>query len=175
MKKKLYSAFMLMLLAAVLLSGCMNRGDESAVEPTSTPNYMPQGNAAANRPQAVPLGAQSTAGAAFDWTANAAQIEAKIARISEISEARVVTTGNTALVGVVFDPAYRGEMTERIREMVAAEVMAADPQITTVAVTADQDDVEDVYEISERSGLGREMDTLKDDINEIVRNATTLR
>ena len=53
--------------------------------------------------------------------------------------------------------------------------MAADPQITTVAVTADDDDVEDVYEISDRLMLGREMDTLKDDINEIVRNATTLR
>ena len=114
-------------------------------------------------------------GMGFDWTANAAQIESRIAQISEISEARVVVTGNTALVGVRFDQAYRGEMTERIREMVAAEVMAADPGITTVAVTADGDDVEDIYELSERTMLGRDMDTLKDDINEIVRNATTLR
>ena len=44
-----------------------------------------------------------------------------------------------------------------------------------MAVTADEDDVEDVYEISERTLAGREMDTLKEDINEIVRNATTLR
>ena len=87
----------------------------------------------------------------------------------------MVVTGNTALVGVKFNQAYQGEMTERIREMVAAEIMAADPEITTVAVTADEDDVEDVYEISERTLAGREMDTLKEDINEIVRNATTLR
>ena len=78
-------------------------------------------------------------------------------------------------MGVRFDQAYRGDMTERIREMVAAEVMAADPKITTVAVTADDDDVEDIYEISDRTAAGREMDSLKDDINEIVRNATTLR
>ena len=111
----------------------------------------------------------------YDWSTGAAQIEARLRQISEISDARVVVTGNTALVGVRFDTAYRGEMTERIREMVAAEIMAADPQITTVAVTADGDDVEEIYELSDRTLAGREMDTLKDDINEIVRNATTLR
>ena len=45
----------------------------------------------------------------------------------------------------------------------------------SVAVTADDDDVEDIYEISDRTADGREMDSLKDDIKEIVRNATTLR
>lgn len=168
MKKQL--VIVLVLLAALMTAGCMNRGGEDAAEPTSTPGYMPQGSAATAMPDAT-MGTD----AAFDWTANAARIEAQIAQISEIREARVVTAGDTALVGVKFDPAYRGEMTERIREMVAAEVMAADPGITTVAVTADADDVEDVYEISERTALGREMDTLKDDIQEIVRNATTLR
>ena len=106
---------------------------------------------------------------------NAARIEGQINRISEIAESRVVVAEDTALVGVKFDSAYKGEMTERIREMVAAEVMAADPEITTVAVTAAEDDVEDIYEISERTLAGREMDSLKEDIQEIVRNATTLR
>ena len=176
MKRVLFFAIALMMLAALLLGGCSARGNESRVEPTSTPDYMPRSNNSAAAPDtAMQPGNGTGSEAGFDWTANAAQIEARIGQISEISEARVVTTGNTALVGVKFDPAYRGEMTERIREMVAAEVMAADPKITTVAVTADEDDVEDVYEISERSMLGREMDTLKDDINEIVRNATTLR
>ena len=172
MKKKLYCGFVLAMAAALMLTGCMNKGDESRVEPTATPGYMPQNNVV--NATAAP-GARATAQAEFDWTANAAQIESRIGQISEISEARVVTTGNTALVGVKFDPAYRGEMTERIREMVAAEVMAADPKITTVAVTADGEDVEEVYALSERSLMGREMDTLKDDIQEIVRNATTLR
>ena len=169
MKKQL--VIVLVLLAALMTAGCMNRGGEDAAEPTSTPSYMPQDSSAATAMPGATMGTDT----AFDWTANAARIEAQIAQISEIREARVVTTGDTALVGVKFDPAYRGEMTERIREMVAAEVMAADPGITTVAVTADADDVEDVYEISERTTLGREMDTLKDDIQEIVRNATTLR
>lgn len=168
MKKKLFFVLAMILIAGAALAGCMNRGEEGIVEPAPSPNYMPQGTTVENS-------AARQAEARFDWSTGAAQIEARLRQISEISDARVVVTGNTALVGVRFDNAYRGEMTERIREMVAAEIMAADPQITTVAVTADGDDVEEIYELSDRTLAGREMDTLKDDINEIVRNATTLR
>lgn len=167
MKRSLFFAIALILIMGAALSGCMNRTEEGKVEASPAPNYMPQG--------VVGQPAVQETRAAYDWTRNAAQIEGRIRQISEISEARIVTTGNTALVGVKFDNAYRGDMTERIREMVAAEIMAADPNITTVAVTADKDDVEEIYEISERSTLGKELDDLRDDISEIVRNATTLR
>ena len=166
--ERVICAAALVLLAGLALAGCMNRTQERPVQVAPSLSYMPQGVTA--QP-----GATQNNQSGFDWTANAAQIENRINRISEIADARVVVTGNTALVGVRFDQAYRGDMTERIREMVAAEVMAADPKITTVAVTADDDDVEDIYEISDRTAAGREMDSLKDDINEIVRNATTLR
>ena len=150
------------LAVGALTAGCMNR-DSGNVEPQPTADYAPQG------------AATQTAPASFDWTKNAAQIEAQLAQISEISQARVVVTGNTALVGVKFDSAYQGEMTERIREMVAAKVMAADPQITTVAVTSDEEDVNRVYELSDSALAGRNLDDVTNDINEIVRNATTLR
>ena len=166
--KRMFLALALILVAGVTVTGCMNRSGNETTQPAPTADYMPQ-VATTDSPGATRSAER------FDWTRNAAQIEARLSQISEISEARVVVTGNTALVGVKFNQAYQGEMTERIREMVAAEILAADPQITTVAVTADEDDVEDVYEISERTLAGREMDTLKEDINEIVRNATTLR
>ena len=170
--KRVFFAVLLVVAVSVAATGCMNRVEEGKVNaspsPAPSPNYMPQGVAG-------DTGAARQTTTRFNWNNDAAQIENRIGQISEISEARVVVTGDTALVGVKFNPPYRGEMTERIREMVAAEVMAADPEITTVAVTADEDDVEDIYEISERSMLGREMDTLKEDIQEIVRNATTLR
>lgn len=168
--KKLFFAAVLIVAVSIAATGCMNRVEEGMVDasPAPSPNYMPQGTTSE-------AGAARQTTTRFNWTNDAAQIEARIGQISEISEARVVVTGNTALVGVKFNQAYRGEMTERIREMVAAEVMAADPEITTVAVTAAADDVEDIYEISERTLAGREMDSLKEDIQEIVRNATTLR
>ena len=181
--KRMYLVFALVLVIGVTATGCMNqsgggmlldsnRGGSTA-QPSPSPSYMPQGMTGSQS-----SGNRSAAGAAssrFDWAKSAAQVEARLGQISEISEARVVVTGNTALVGVKFDRAYQGEMTERIREMVAAEVMAADPQITTVAVTADGDDVDSVYDLSERLSLGKDLDTLKEDIEEIVRNATTLR
>ena len=111
----------------------------------------------------------------FDWANGAADIEKAIARISEVADARVVVTNSTALVGVKFDNAYKGEITERIREMVAAEVLRADPNIQTVAVTASEDDVNKVYELSEQIRSGRTADELSAEINAIVRNATTLR
>lgn len=111
----------------------------------------------------------------FDWANGAAEIEKAISRISEISDARVVVTNTTALVGVKFDNAYKGELTERIREMVAAEVLRADPAIQTVAVTSAAEDVQKVYGLSEQIRSGRTADELSADINAIVRNATTLR
>ena len=165
--KRMFLVLALILVVGVTVTGCMNQSGDETLQSAPTADYMPQG--ATGQPSATQTANR------FDWTRNAAQIEARLAQISEISEARVVVNGNTALVGVKFNQAYQGEMTERIHEMVAAEVMAADPEIATVAVTADEDDVEDVYEISERTLAGREMDTLKEDINEIVRNATTLR
>lgn len=111
----------------------------------------------------------------FDWANGAADIEKAIARISEIADARVVVTNTTALVGVQFDNAYKGELTERIREMVAAEVLKADPAIQTVAVTSAEGDVKKVYDLSEQIRSGRTADELSADINAIVRNATTLR
>jgi len=168
--------FMIKILAAAVLmalmlaaGGCMDRSatKPGKVGPSPTVNFMP-------RDQGAESSAQNSA-AAFDWSKNAAGIEAKINQISEISESRVVVDGDTALVAVKFAPEYRGEMTERIREMVAAEIMAADPKIQTVAVTADNDDVEDVFDIAEDLLSGANAAEIKDDINEIVRNATTLR
>ena len=112
---------------------------------------------------------------AFDWANGAADIEKAIGQISELSDARVVVTNSTALVGVRFDNAYKGELTERIREMVAAEVLKADPSIQTVAVTSNTEDVAKVYDLADQVRAGRTADELSSEINAIVRNATTLR
>ena len=113
--------------------------------------------------------------APFDWANGAADTETAISRLSEISEARVVVVDSTALVGVKFDNAYKGQMTERIREMVAAEVLKVDPSIQTVAVTAADEDVRKVYALSDEIRAGRTASERAADINALGRNATTLR
>ena len=178
--------------AAMMLSltACMNTKNEPAattapvVPATSQPNA---GVAATSAPQADATGSgfmpDATDGmtgtqgtnAMFDWKTNAPEIEAKINQISEISESRVIVSGETALVGVKFDSAYQGEMTERIREMIAQVVNEADPAIKTVAVTAEQADVDAVYGYSDQIRSGQDGNSLMADIERIIGNATTLR
>lgn len=169
MKLNLKTVFLIFTLTAALalsVAGCAGNGNEAAkTTPTPAADFVPEGNDAESSAQR----------AAFDWTKNASDVEARINQISEISESRVVVSGNTALAAVKFSSEYRGEITERIREMVAAEIMAVDPQIKTVAVTADNDDVNSVFDIAEDLLSGANVEELKNDINEIVRNATTLR
>jgi hypothetical protein len=86
-----------------------------------------------------------------------------------------VVTGNTALVGVVFTPQYKGEMTQRIRDMIAGEVMNADPSIQVVAVTAEPQDVATIQKLAQQQRSGASTDQLKTEVEGIVRNATTLR
>lgn len=156
------TVFIAMALAiAALTAGCMSAGDElRATQP-------PQSAVTAEPTNAVE--------AAFDWHTGAQDVENAIMQLSEIRDARVVIAGNTALVGVKFDDAYKGEMTERIREMVAGEVKRADSSIQTVAVTNETDDVAGIFDISDKVRGGRRFDEFKDDVNSIVRNATTMR
>lgn len=161
------------------MTACMNNGGNVAPQQTTRTDFMPEATNMttdnANNMNVNNVVGATQAPVAFDWLTGSGQVEANVNRISEISDCRVVTAGTTALVGVRFTSAYQGEMTERIREMVAAEVMKADPSIQTVAVTAEEDDVEDVYEIAEELRNGKPAESVADDINEIVRNATTLR
>lgn len=171
--KKMIAAAAVLIAVCAMLAGCMTGGNVG-VQPEPTADFMPR--TTNNAPGSAANGSVAAENnARFDWMRNAAQIESQINRISEIAESRVVVSGDTALVGVKFDGAYKGEMTERIREMIAGEVMAADPQIATVAVTAYGDDVEDIYELADQMANKRDLDDLKEEVNEIVRNATTLR
>lgn len=148
------------------LTGCMSAGDEDRTEVTAAPTQQPVVTAEATaRP------------AAFDWNSESKNVEDAIVQLSEIKEARVAIDGDTALVGVRFDDAYKGEMTDRIREMIAGVVQKADPRIKTVAVTAEENDVNSIFDIAGRvaSGAGDVFEDFGEDIKKIVNNVTTMR
>ena len=157
--------------ACLALTACMNNGSVRPQATTQT-NYVPE---ATNNPAATDMAQNTQEPTTFDWVTGAGQIEANVNKISEIEDSRVVVDSSTALVAVRFTDAYQGEVTERIREMGAAEVMKADPSIQTVAVTAEENDVTTVYDLAERSRAGNAIEEMGDKIAEIVRNATTLR
>lgn len=165
------------------LSGCMRSNNEpqttapeATVMPSTTDGLMPvETNAPDGAVGATDAPEGGVVGERFDWKAKAALVENRINLFSEIAESRVVAYEQTALVGVRFANQYKGEMTQRIRDMIAGEVMAADANIQVVAVTADTADVETIYELADRMKTGVDEATLREDIDKIVRNATTLR
>ena len=154
---KVLSIALLAVAVSAGLTACMNDGGTTA--PQQTTGFMPETTAAPNADMTA-----TQPPVAFDWVTGSGAVEASVNRISEISDCRVVAAGTTALVGVKFTNAYQGDLTERIRQMVAAEVVKAEPE-----------DVNRVYEISEALRAGSPADSQTDAINEIVRNATTLR
>jgi Mn2+/Fe2+ NRAMP family transporter len=186
LKKGLLFTMMLAALS-LALTGCFRSTTEVTPTPTPVPlvtgavgaTVMPgasllPGQTLVPGGVAVP-GAATTAGQPFDWPTKAATIENRINMFSEIQECSIVTAGNTALVGVVFTPQYKGEMTQRIRDMIAGEVMAADPSIQVVAVTSEAQDVATIQKLSQQQRSGANPEQLKTQVETIVRNATTLR
>lgn len=171
------------LLLALLLAGCMNAGNRTTdhpneAEPSGVPyvGTAPEGTTTAaptQQPVDERQGAQNAPVEPFDWKASVGQVQDRINQFSEIAESTVVVSGNTALVGVKFDPQYRGELTERIRQMIAGVVMSFDAQVQTVAVTAESEDVETVRELSEKMAQGDES-AARTEMDKIIRNTTTL-
>lgn len=162
------------LAGALMLAGCMNTGGrvtpdmENSVQPQYT---MQPGMNATNQPGI----SMPDVSAAFDWLTGGNTVEQKINMLSEIQQSRIVVNGSTALVGVTFANQYKGEMTQRIHDMVAGEVQAADAAIQTVAVTAEKEDVDKINEIADKLASGTPVSELEGDIDAIIRNVTTIQ
>ncbi len=166
--RKCLSIFACVLALSVALCGCMNAGLRDGSN-TATPTP------AATDGASVMPNSTSIVTAAFDWIKNAGSVEQKINLLSEIESSRVVVTGSTALVGVTFASQYQGEMTSRIRDLVASEVQQADPAIKTVAVTSEKEDVDKINDIADRMAKGTPESELEPEIDTIVRNVTTMQ
>ena len=95
--------------------------------------------------------------------------------MSEIEQSRVVTTGSTALVGVTFAKEYKGEMTQRIQNLIAGIVEEADPNIQVVAVTSEKEDVDKINAIADKLGGGALDADAAAQTDTIVRNVTTMQ
>lgn len=191
--RKFFVLWAAMTVLALTLTGCMGATNRPEATPevtlapvttempqvtsAPTPNVTPEATGSASTAPESSASAQPTGAASepFDWMSQGEQVEQRIDQLSEISSSRVVVNGDAALVAVEFSNQYQGELTQRIRDMVAGEVMAADPNIKSVAVTAEAEDVKSVGDLANKIKNGTAVQDLKDDIDKIIRNVTTLR
>ncbi len=169
-------------MVCAVLAGCMNAG--ARVTPDAEPSGRPEDSVmpGVDFGESMSPGADGMEGAGraglpapFDWLGMGASVQDKINMLSEIQESRIIVNGNTALVGVVFAGQYQGEMTSRIRDMIAGEIQKADANIQTVAVTAEQEDVRKINEIADKIAAGTPVSELEGEIDSIVRNMTTIQ
>jgi len=167
-----------MVLCAVLLctvlSGCMSESDNGGtadMQPSTAPemSFVPQQNPTGMRSE------NTGEAAAFDWRTRGSEIEQRLNMISEIQSSRVVVSEGTALVGITFTNLYQGELTGRIRDMIAGQIQEADPSVQTVAVTAQAEDVARIQSIADQIASGTPVSQLQGEIDSIVRNLTTIQ
>ena len=70
--------------------------------------------------------------------------------LSEVDDASVVAMGNKALIGLTFEPAYQGELDDRIRNMVLNRVQAVSKGVTEIHVTTDKAQKEAIDELEDK-------------------------
>lgn len=169
--KKVWVTFVVLsLVLIVALSGCM-RSNEVVPQQTAYP-----GADATTTPTGTAAPSNETVQDTFDWKTRANVVEKRINLFSEISDCRIVAMDQTALVGVKFTNQYKGEITQRIRDMIAGEIMAADNRIQVVAVTAEPGDVATIFSLSDQlQTTGVNEEELRTQMDKIVKSATTLR
>ena len=160
-RKKISMVLFLCLAIALVMTACMSKtGTDENPMTTPVASATPSGT-----PQAT-----GEAQGAFDWLVHGEKVEENLSKISEISQARVIVDSDTALVAVKFNPAYKGELTDRIRDMIANEIKKADPRVKNVSVTADENAVTKTYALSDRMRAGEGIETLKKDIEDVLRS-----
>ena len=176
--KKIGLVAVMVLTMSIVLAGCFNSAtqpteipDETLVptvttEPTTT--LVPETTT-------VPEGTPVPIVAPFDWIAQGNTVTSRINMFSEIAESTIVTSEQTALVGVQFTGTYKGEMTQRIKDMIAGEIMGSDTAITVVAVTADPADYAKIQALASRKQAGATDAEIKPEVDQIVKNVGTMR
>jgi len=169
-------------MVCAILAGCMNAG--ARVTPNAEPSGRPEdsvmpgvdfGESASPSSDGMNNASSAVLPAPFDWLNMGQSVQDKINMLSEIQDSRIVVNGNTALVGVTFTGQYKGEMTQRIHDMIAGEVQQADANIQSVAVTAEQEDVRKINEIADKIAAGTPASELETEIDSIIRNMTTIQ
>lgn len=172
---RMMAAALCVLTVCALMAGCMNTDNNGTQTPQFEATERPEMSFTPQTTNQVRTEENTAVREMFDWRQNGTQIEERINMISEIQSSRIVVSEGTALVGVVFAPAYQGELTQRIHDMIAAEVQSVDEAVQTVAVTAEAQDVEKIGQLADRIASGTPVSEVRGEIDSIVRNLTTIQ
>lgn len=166
-------------LAACMLTlgGCMNTDDRATATeaPTAQATAQPMtngagavgANPAASASPDANAALTNSVRAAFDWVNNVGSATGELNRISEIDKSYVVVDGDDAVVGLTFDGSYRGGLTDRIVSMVRQKLVALDPGLEDVEVTAEPELVTRIQALADKLAGGATIEQLDDEFDGI--------
>lgn len=89
-------------------------------------------------------------------------------RISEINSCVTAIIGDTCIAGVQFDPQYKGDLTDRIRDMVAARIQSAAPTVDRIAITSDPQIAMEISSMAEKIGKSNQLGELTSELNTLI-------
>lgn len=158
MNKKLTLLIATCVICLLAFTGCMRNTTPS---PSNTPMTSPMSMTSPTTPLSTatpstrpmtspgtsPLTNPTADANGEDKAAVADQIKDEINKMSEVHASAVVVHGNTALIGVRYDDAYKGELTGRITTMIEEKAKQIDTALSNIVVTDDTamiDEIEDM-------------------------------
>lgn len=147
--------------AALLLCGCTTNADPAPGKVSTSPSTAPMTSAA---PSATTL-----PDAAKDMLTNTVnkimgtddalkasqEIRDAVSKLTEIDTAVCAAAGDSAAIGVTYTSTYQGKMDDRLRGMIYARVKAIHPGITTIYVTDDaaqNNEIASLYQMLQSGG-----------------------
>lgn len=155
-------------LVAVLTACAANSAPAPTPMPTTVPTLPPGPGMDGASPgptdgaltTAAMTGAESSA---FSKKANDAA-----AKISEVDSCVTAIIGDTCVVGVTFDGQYKGELTDRIRDMVSSRIQSAVPTVERVAVTSDPALTAQIGVVADKISSADALSGLTGDLNDVL-------
>lgn len=161
----------LVILSLVMLIGLSACAANSAPMPEPmafTPSPMPGATNLEGSP--APTGNAATVAAMTGSESSTLSKKANDAatRISEINSCVTAIIGDTCIAGVQFDPQYKGEMTDRIRDMVTARIQSAAPALERIAITSDPEISSEINNMAEKISKSNQLGELTGELNTLI-------
>lgn len=90
------------------------------------------------------------------------------AKISEVDSCVTAIIGDTCVAGVTFDKQYKGELTDRIRDMVASRIQSVVPTVERVAVTNDPEIAAQIGAVAEKISKTDSLGDLAGELDAVI-------
>jgi len=182
----------LLMMTAVLLTGCTSNADTLAsptpgatqmmpqVSPNPTdgmiedlmPDLMPSASPDASAAPALGAGGITTL---EDAKRASEQMEDALEKLSEVDDAYVVATGSIALVGLEFNDQYQGGVDERLQKMVLTRLQTVNKTITGAAITAENDLVRQIESLSDALENATSLSAITTQADELIASIPVYR